>query len=114
MVLFVRVGTLDWSLQIAKRAPSLWKYLLGIAMLFSVWYVDWRVHRRLLNHDLPQLGLVPVIWLGLVMFAFAIVSADHRILFHTITLGSIAYGVISYRLWLYRLRRQQKRGDGSK
>jgi O-antigen ligase len=107
MVLFVKIGRLDWSLEIAKNVPSVWKYFLGTAMFFLVWYVDWKVSRRVFDQTLPRLGLFPVILLGVVMFAFAIVSADRRIFFHTIILISIAYGYVSYRFLLYRLKRQE-------
>jgi glucan phosphoethanolaminetransferase (alkaline phosphatase superfamily) len=109
MVLLVNVGRLDWSLEIAKHVPSAWKYFLGIAMFFLVWYVDWKVSRRVLDHALPRLGLFPVIVLGFIMFAFAIVSADRRSLFFTITFISIAYGYVSYRFLLYRLKRQEEK-----
>jgi hypothetical protein len=113
MVLFVKVGRLDWSMDIAKNVPSAWKYLLGIAMFFSVWYVDWKVSRHILDHTLPRLGLFPVIVLGFIMFAFAIVSADRRSIFFTVTFISIAYGYVSYRFLLYRLKRQEERRNGT-
>ena len=82
MVVYVEVGKRALSIEVGKSVPMLWKCLTFLVMFATLWYADWRIQRRVFDLSLPALGTGWVVWLAVVAFTFAVVSADVRVLFH--------------------------------
>ncbi len=103
MVFYVEVGRRALSIEVAKSVPMLWKCLTFLAMFATVWYVDWRIQRRTSELLLPALEAGWLVWLALVAFTFAVVSADVRALFHVGTFSCLSF------LWLFERYYRRKR-----
>jgi len=99
MVLYVKVGKVAWSIEVAGSVPMLWKILTFLAMLVTLWYVTWRIERRVFDHSLPALEKAWVAWLAVIAFGFAVVSADVRTLFHVGTFSCLIFCWISGRYY---------------
>jgi hypothetical protein len=87
----------------------LWKCLTFLAMFATIWYVDWRIARRAFDLALPALEKGWGAWLVLVAFAFAVVSADVRTLFHVGTFSCLIFCWISDRY--YRRKGERLRDE---
>ena len=112
MVFYVEVGERALSIEVAKSVPMLWKCLTFLAMFATLWYVDWRIHRRVFDLSLPALETGWLVWLAFVAFTFAVVSADARVLFHVGTFSCLIFFWISnryYRRKGERLREHETR-----
>lgn len=101
MVLYTRVGETALSIEVAKGVPMLWKCLTFLAMFGTIWYVNWRIERRTFDRSLRRLERGWVVWLFVVAFGFAVVSADVRTLFYV--------GTFSCLIFLWILDRYYKR-----
>jgi len=99
MVLYVEVGKRTFSIEVAKSVPLLWKVLTFLVMFATLWYVDWRIQRRVFDLSVPALGSGWLVWLALVAFTFAVVSADVRLLFHIGTFFCLIFFWISNRYY---------------
>jgi len=99
MVLYLRVGKAALSIEVAKCAPMVWKCLTLLAMFATIWYVDWRIYRRVFDLSLPKLEAGWVLWLAVVAFTFAVISADARVLFYVGTFSCMAFWWLSERYY---------------
>ena len=109
MVLYDKVGKTAWSIELARSVPMLWKVLTFLAMFATIWYVTCRADRRVLDLSLPALDRRWLIWLAIVAFTFAIISADSRILFNIGTISYLVFAWIEYRY--YRRKGERLRKD---
>lgn len=99
MVLYQNVGKTALSLEVAKVVPMPWKVVALLAMFATIWYVHWRIERRTFNHSLRALERGWVVWLFVVAFGFAVISADLRTLFHVGTLWCLLFLWVSDRYY---------------
>src|SRR6266545_1834755 len=99
MVLYNRVGKAAVSIEIAKSVPMVWKYLTLVAMFGTIWYVNWRIERRTFDLSLRRLESGWLVWLAVVAFGFAIISADERTLFYVGTFSCLIFFWISDRYY---------------
>ncbi len=97
MVAYVEVGKRALSIDVAKSVPMLWKCLVFLAMFATLWYADWRIHRRVFDLSLPALEPGWFVWLAVIAFSFAVVSADVRVLFHVGTFSCLIFFWVSGR-----------------
>jgi uncharacterized membrane protein YhaH (DUF805 family) len=112
MVLYEKVGKPAWSVDVANSVPMLWKCLTFLTMFATIWYVNWRIERRVFDLSLPAPKTGWIVWLVLIAFAFAVVSADVRTLFHVGTYSCLIFCLISdryYRRKGERLREHETR-----
>jgi hypothetical protein len=91
MVLYMKVGCFDWSLAAAGRVPPWGKYIILLSLLASICYSDWAIQRRVRTPSLPAPRFWLFVWDGLVALAFAVVTADSRILFYSATFAWIFF-----------------------
>jgi uncharacterized membrane protein YhaH (DUF805 family) len=108
MVLYEKVGKAAWSIDLAGSVPMLWKVLAFLAMFATIWYVTCRIDRRGFDPSLPALNKRWLVWLVIVAFTFAIISADARILFHAGTFSCLVFGWIEYRYYRWKGERLRK------
>lgn len=111
-VIYIEVGELNWSIEVASEVQSFWKYIVFLLMIASFWYSDWRIHRRVIDPTLPPLSLPWYLWDGIIAFAFAVVSADQRVLFHVCTIVTILFLCGSERYYRRKLARVRKAERG--
>ncbi len=78
-------------MELAKSVPLAWKVLTLLAMFGTVCYVDWRIARRTFDVALPRLERGWLVWLAIVAFAFAVITADERTLFSGGTVGCLIF-----------------------
>ena len=99
MVLYNRIGRAAVSIEVAKSVPIVWKCLTLLAMFATIWYVNWRIERRTFDVALPRLERGWLVWLAIVAFGFAVVSADERTLFYTGTFSCLIFFWVSDRYY---------------
>ena len=87
---YIRVGEAKASIEVAKHVPMVWKYLTLLFMFATIWFVHWRIERRTFDLSLRRLESGWLIWLAIVVFGFAIISADKPTLFYIGTLAWVA------------------------
>jgi hypothetical protein len=97
-VVYEKIGHLEWSINIAKSLPIWLKCLILIVMLASISFTTWRIHKRAFENIFPRLHKGWFAWDGIILIAFAIVSADNLIFFHsgTITVILLIFGIGRY------------------
>jgi ABC-type uncharacterized transport system permease subunit len=108
--IYVDIGKTQWSLEVARAVPLLWKGIAMVVMFASICYSAWRVNRRILDTALPPLHSAWLLWNVVAAFVFAVVSADQRVLFHVCTLLTILFLCCSegyYRRKLVRLEKTE-------
>src|ERR1039458_8900956 len=99
MVLYENVGKAAWGIEVARSVPMFGKVLAGLAVFAPIWYVTWRIERRVFDVSLPALEKAWTAILAVVAFGFAVVSADVRILFHIGTFSCLIFCWISERYY---------------
>jgi uncharacterized membrane protein len=99
MVLYEKVGKTAWSIEVAKSVPMLCKCLAFLAMFATIWFVTWRIERRVFAISLPAIEKAWIVWLVVIAFGFAVVSADVRTLFHVGTFSCLIFCWISDRYY---------------
>lgn len=105
MVIYDRVGETAVSIEVAKSVPLVFKYLVLLAMFATVWYAEWRIQRRTFDLTLPRIETGWLVWLAIVAFGFAVVSADKRILFWIGTFAWVSFLWISE--WYYKRKHER-------
>jgi len=105
MVLYTRIGWATLSIEVAKGIPMVWKCLTLLAMFGTIWYANWRIERRTFDESLRRLESGWLVWLAVVAFGFAVISADERTLFHTGTFACLIFLWISGRY--YKRKRER-------
>lgn len=111
MVLYNRIGRATASIEVAKGVPIVWKCLTLLAMFATIWYVNWRIERRTFDLSLRQLEIGWLVWLAIVAFGFAVISADERTLFYIGTFTSLIFLWISGR---YYKRKHERLEHGTR
>ena len=115
-VFYMEIGGLDCLAAVAVRVPFLGKCLSLLALVAALWYVDWRIQRRVLEPTLPELEKGWVFLLGLLAPVFAVVMADSRAVFTGLTSLMVLWMCVSQRYWWRRLDRakeeRKQRGGG--
>ena len=99
MAAYTRVGETRFGVEVARVVPMLWKYLTFFAMFGTIWYAFWRIERRTFDRSLRRLETPWIVWLFVVGFGFAVVSADDRTLFWVGTFGCITFVWIAERYY---------------
>ena len=102
---YIQVGESRVSIEAAKSVPMAWKYLTLLVMFATIWVVHWRIWRRTFDLSLRRLERGWVIWLAIVVFGFAVVSADKPTLFYIGTLAWVAFLWISD--WYYTRKHER-------
>jgi hypothetical protein len=97
LVIFVynRIGAHALSIGVAKDVPMIWKYLTFLVMFATIWYVNWRIERRVFDLSLPAIEAGWILWLAFIAFMFAVISADVRVLFYVGTFSCLIFHWIS-------------------
>lgn len=108
-IAYVQIGELGPSVSMAKRVPLAWKVVTFLLFFSSLWYSDWRIHRRVFDHSLPRLHWGWYACLGISAFVFAIISADRRALFYSCTFLSIVFLWASERYYRRRVGLKEDR-----
>jgi uncharacterized membrane protein YhaH (DUF805 family) len=103
--LYEEAGKRALSVQVAHSVPMVWKCLTFLAMFATLWYADWRIQRRVFDLSLPALEPGWFVWLALVAFSFAVVSADARILFYLGGLSCLIYFWVSDKYYTWKGKR---------
>lgn len=112
MAAYLEVGKRALSIDVAKSVALLWKCLTLAVLFATIWYVNWRIYRRVLDVSLPALEPGWVALLAIFAFTFAVVSADVRVLFYIGTFLCLAFWSISerfYRRKCDRLKEHEER-----
>jgi len=104
MAFYEIVGQTVWSIKMASSVPMPWKILTLLLMFTMVWYIFRQIDKRHLDRSLRSLDKRWFIWLVLVAYTFAVISADYRILFHIGTCSWIAF------MWI-EMRYYRRKGD---
>jgi len=107
---YMRLGYARPVIEIAKTVPTFWKCLTFLTMFSTLWYVNWRIESRTFDLTLPRLERGWVVWLFIIAFGFAVVSANLRTLFYGGTFSCLVFCWISDRYY----RRKHERLEHQK
>jgi hypothetical protein len=91
MVLYMKIGGIQWSIAIAEKVPGWGKWCTLVAFLALVWLSDQAIQRRVLHPALPKPRIALFILAAMSGLAFAIVTADSRTLFYIGTFAWISF-----------------------
>jgi uncharacterized membrane protein HdeD (DUF308 family) len=107
-VFYVQLGRLKCLADVAVHVPFLGKCLSLLALVGALWYVDWRIQRRVLQPTLPELEKGWVFLLGLFALVFAVVMADSRPFFTGCTCLMVLWMCASDRYYWRKLDRAKE------
>jgi hypothetical protein len=110
MVFYVEIGRLKCLAAVAAHVPFLGKSLALAALVAVLWYVGWRIQRRVLQPTLPELENGWVFLLGFFACVFAVVTADSRTFFSGCTFLMILSMCALERYYWRKLDRAKERG----
>ena len=109
IVLFYEsIGYIAWSIKLASSVPMLWKILTLLVMFTTIWCIFHQIDRRHLDRSLPAFDKRWFMWLVLVAYTFAIISADNRILFHVGTCSWIVFAWAEMKYYRWKKDRVRK------
>ena len=103
LLLYFSIGRLAVAKRFAATVPLIWKCVAFAAMFASVWYSDLRINRRMLDATGPRLPRLWFVWVGIVSFGFAVISADQVLLFVPCSLLTVLYMKGADRYWDHKL-----------
>jgi hypothetical protein len=112
MFLYDQIGKVNWCFGIAEKIPFGWKCFTFLVLFSLIWYADWKIYRRVLDTTRPPPHAFFFVLIGVVAFAFAIITADQRAFFNGCTLLWIFLLYANERyFWHKREKLKEKNSD---
>jgi len=88
---YIEIGKVKWSIEVANHIPLWVKYIVFATMFVCLWYSGVKIQRRVVDPSLPLPRFSWFLLNGLIVFMFAIISADRRLLFDICTSLTILF-----------------------
>jgi hypothetical protein len=112
MVLYSKIGHLQWCIDLAKNVPFVLKCAAFLVAFALLWYVDWRIYQRVLNDTLPKINVIWFWLFGIAAFIFAIVSADERLFFTICTSTMVLFAFAHERFYRRKCDKLNEKNSG--
>ena len=110
----MKIGKLEWSVQLAEKVPLLCKWLVALIMFSSIWYTAWRIYGHIPGSQAGKLHPAWFLWDAAVLISWGIITADEKMLFYVCTFAWIlsVYVASQWHRYKYRKRRTQNAQSG--